>query len=94
MSLNTFRKRVLKDVHFFIISQQSSLKPQHSILQSNVYTPYLDDRQHFYPVSSNLLTTCNKGKACDHTVIFIESESFLFDTCRLAQLVFIAGARL
>jgi hypothetical protein len=70
MSLNNFWKRVLKDVHFFTISQQSSLETQPSILRSNVYPPYLDDRLHFYPVYSNLLTTCNKGKTRDHTVIF------------------------
>jgi hypothetical protein len=61
----TIWKHVLKDVHFLNTNQ---LKTQNSIFRSNLYTPYLDDRIRFYPISSNLLTTCNKGNNRDGRV--------------------------
>ena len=54
-----------------LFEQKISLETQNSILRSNVYTPYLDNRLQFYPFSSNLFTTRNKGKTRYHTVIFL-----------------------
>jgi hypothetical protein len=57
-----------KDVHFF-----TTIEPRNSEFNfpiELVHTPYLDDRLHFYPISSNLITTRNKGKTRDRTVTF------------------------
>jgi hypothetical protein len=79
------------------LSQQSSLETQNSILRSSLYEPYLDNRLNFYPISSNLITTRNKGKPKPPfrlEKLQYDHSSFLFVTRRLVQLVFIARTRL
>jgi hypothetical protein len=54
-----FTEAHAKDVHFLNTNRHET---QNSILRSNLYTPYQDDRLHFFPISSNLITTRNKKK--------------------------------
>jgi hypothetical protein len=74
-----FSEAHAKDVHFL---NTNRLETQ------NVYEPYLDDRLHFYPISSNLITTHNKGSCpSDSRKLQYDHSSFLFVTRCSAQLV-------